>query len=259
MSFKHDAAIVFCDDEVCLTPDLVSFSFDNVLSLAEFSPDGKPAIFVAGPEHLETANQVLQQMSATARAQSIITGRIPQGESLLMPQPPSMALVPWSSEECFAQWLAVLQSKPAPAVSPYWFLPEHLYSHEEIHDPRLVLALQALANGNTCQLKLENLARAAHCSTRQLGKLFQKKLGISPGLLLRAMITFSDTAKLMREETSLPKGKRRGHSPLRSQRDDYRRRLQRLLGMAYSELRHAAKQEHWAVVWMRRWRERLRR
>jgi len=282
MQSKHDAAaIVFCDDEVYLAPDLINISFDNVLSLAEFSPDGKPAIFVARPEHLATARHVLQQMSATARAQSVITGRMPKEESLPIPQAPSAVFVPLSSEECFAQWLAVLQGKPTPVVSPYWFLLDSFQSKEHVHDlccipapqmtppypsqegnfhddPRLVLALQELASGDHCQLKLENLARAAHCSMRQLGKLFHERLGITPGLLLRAMVTFAETARLMKEEAQLRNGKRRGQSPLGSQRDDYRRRLQRLLGMTYSELRQAAKQEHWAVVWMRKWRERLR-
>ncbi len=256
MQSKHDAVIVLCDHEVYLASDLVSVSLDNIFSLAEFSPDGKPAIFVARPEQLETANQVLYQMSAMARAQSIITGQILQGESLPMPQAPNAVFMPWSSEQSFVQWLAVLQGRNTP-VSIDWFLPNDFHRHDHAYDPRLALALQELASGNACQLKLANLPRAAHCSTRQLGKLFQEELGITPGLLLRGMFTFSDTAKLMREEAHLLNGKRRGHSPLRSQADDYRRRLQRLLGLTYSELRQAAKTEHWAVVWMRRWRERL--
>ena len=142
MQSKHDTAIVFCSDEVCLAPDLVSFLSDNVLSLAEFTPDGKPAIFVAAPEHLETAGQALKQMSVAARAQSLITGRIFKGESLPVQQPPNVALVPWSSEECFAQWLAVLQGMHTPVVSPYWFLPSNFSRHEHVHAACFIQAPQ---------------------------------------------------------------------------------------------------------------------
>ena len=144
----------------------------------------------------------------------------------------------------------------APKITPPG-LPQEGNFHSD--DLRRMQALQGPSHWSACQLTLENLAKTAHCSTRQLGKLFHQKLGITPGLLLRAMVTFADTAKLMREETCLLKGKRRGCSPLRSQAGDYRRRLQRLLGISYSELRQAAKAEHWAVVWMRKWRERLKR
>ncbi len=259
MQSKHDAVIVFCSEDLCLAPELVSFSSGNVLSLTEFAPDGQPAIFVAGPEHLETASQVLQQMSATARAQSVITGRVPRGENLPVQQPLGVAFVPWSSEEPFAQWLAVLRGAQPELVSPHWFLLHTCQGYNPSGGSHLLQARQELPHGSACQWKLENLAKATHCSMRQLGKLFHEKLGMTPGLLLRVMVIFSDTAKLMQEETSLLNGKRRGHSPLRSQRNDYRRRLQRLLGMTYSELRHTAKTEHWAVMWMRKWRERLKR
>ena len=38
-------------------------------------------------------------------------------------------------------------------------------------------------------------------------------------------------------------------SPLAGIDNDYRRSLKKLLGITYSELRQAAKAEHWAVVW----------
>jgi hypothetical protein len=72
---------------------------------------------------------------------------------------------------------------------------------------------------------------------------------------MRALDVFASSAKLMQQETTLSLIKRRGKSPLRELETGYRRRLRRLLGMTYTGLLQATSVEHWAAVWMRRWRE----
>lgn len=78
-----------------------------------------------------------------------------------------------------------------------------------------------------------------------------------PGQLLRGWQNFAITANLMCKEKDLKSVSRRGFSPLAEIESDYRRTLQKLLGITYTELRYAAIKEHWAAVWMRNWRKRL--
>jgi len=89
-----------------------------------------------------------------------------------------------------------------------------------------------------------------------LQKLLPKLFGIKPGHLLRALNVFAVTAKLMRNENQLLPNGRRGNSPLREIETGYHRRLRRLLGITYTELLQASQTEHWAAMWMRKWRQR---
>jgi len=102
---------------------------------------------------------------------------------------------------------------------------------------------------------IPNLAENLKYSPRHLQKLLPKLFGIKPGQLLRALNVFSFTAKLMQNENQLLSKKRRGNSPLGEIEAGYHRRLRRLLGITYTELLQASRNEHWVAVWMRAWRQ----
>jgi AraC-like DNA-binding protein len=226
-------------------------------SLAAFSPNGKPAIIAVRPSNLDTAHRLVQQISLQAQPQSVITGRMRPGECVPIEQDKSTALLPWCSAQAFDQWMRLLSGMAILPVFPEWFFLRA--GDEYVYEPLLCLrtVLQSLPSWPAAQLSLANLAAATKHSPRYLLNMFQKHFGVKPGLLLRALNLFAITARLMQNEAQLPPGRRRGLSPLNQTTGDYPRRLQRLLGITYTDLLEASRAEHWAVVWMRQWRKKI--
>ncbi len=250
-------AVIACDDPSMVMRLGTSHADFAVSSLAAFSPNGKPAIIVVRPSNLNAAQRLVQEISLKAQPQSIITGRMQPGECVSIQQHKSTALLPWCSAQAFDQWVRLLLGMATPLVFPEWFFLRA--GDEYVYEPLLCLrtVLQSLPSWPAAQLSLAYLATATKYSPRYLLHIFQRHFGVKPGPLLRALDLFAITARLMQHEAQLPPGKRRGLSPLNQTTGDYPRRLQRLLGITYTDLLEASRAEHWAAVWMRQWRQRV--
>jgi len=250
-------AVIACDDLSMVMRLGASHADFAVSSLAAFSPNGKPAIIVVRPSNLDAAHRLIQQISLKAQPQSVITSRMQPGECIPIVQHNSTTLLPWCSAQAFDQWMRLLLGMAMPPVFPEWFFQKA--GDEYVYEPLLCLrtVLQNLPSWPAAQLSLAYLATATKYSPRYLLHMFKKHFGVKPGPLLRALDLFAITARLMQNEAQLPPGRRRGLSPLNQTTGDYPRRLQRLLGITYTDLLEASRAEHWAVVWMRQWRRKV--
>lgn len=113
--------IIVCDDVALrnrLRKQLVDIS---ILPLAKFSPNGMPAIILSGAQNSIETGHLLSQISITARARSIVTGRMLPGKHVPVQQPAGMALLPWCDDEIFASWIALLSGSQTQLIFPQWF------------------------------------------------------------------------------------------------------------------------------------------
>lgn len=212
-----------------------------------------PTVTVASMPNISALNRLCSSHTETF---SLITGRMPLGEMVPIHQPARMVILPWCSTTVFLNWIALLLSEPQATIFSEWFFARSNEPGISKTVDKLTAVLQNLHTWNFYEMKTANVAMKAGCSQRYMEKQCINLFGVTPGLLLRAYQMFAITAKLMQKEEMI-KACRRGSSPLAEIPTDYRRSLKRLLGITYTELRQAAIYEHWAAVWMRKWRENL--
>jgi len=250
-----DRSIVVCSKLVGFDV-LQNLSQQKIVPLSEFCPNGTLAVIVVSPGNVKTASRILQRMSHLARTQSIITGRFSPDETVPADQPSGTALLSWCSDHVFAHWLRFVQNNYQGPVLPEWFFRKSFQPRNSKSAKRLKTVLHCLPALPLHELKVENLAKLAGCSSRQLTKLFCNRLGINPGILLRAIEVTSATKDFVNAH-AIPGPQSHGVKAFSLPKDVYRRRLWRLFGLTYSELLQAQKNEHWAAVLMRRWRHRI--
>jgi hypothetical protein len=113
--------IVVCDEPLLLPRLRKLFASVKVLPLAEFSPNGMPAVIITAPQNLAAANHLRDHISSTARARSVVTGRMRMGESVSAQQPVGTVLLPWCNDDVFVQWLTLLLGLQDQPVFPEWF------------------------------------------------------------------------------------------------------------------------------------------
>lgn len=254
---KSRGVAIVCEEPALMSGLRKQFSKSAVLPLEEFLPNGTSVILVAKSQNLPGMHSLMEQMSFEAKTGSILTCRLQSGESVPLQQPVGTVVLPYCTNEVFAHWIALLQGVQISPIFPEWFFRHNPIESQDNTVQRLHTVLQNLMRWNSSQLLVPNVAEAIKCSPRHLQQLFVNLFGVKPGLLLRALDLFARTAQILRQETGLCSDSRRGYSPLREREDDYARRLKRLLGITYTELRQSGKTEHWAAIWMRQWRQRL--
>lgn len=197
---------------------------------------------------------VSTRASVQYRRKLVITGRTARNEAVTVTQIPGHCWLPWCEDEVFLDWLKLLSGEHPCRVHAQWFVLCSPYTTDPLQLNDIFYSLHRI---EPCFLKISWIADELSISPQKLHDIFVRSFGVSPGAFLRAFDLFNITVELMNSEALLQAKSRRGCSPLASRGDDYRRRLKRLLGITYSELRTLARMEHWVSIWMRHWRHRV--
>lgn len=234
-----------------------------VVSLHQLKSNGAPSVYIAADDALFSTRCNQGKTVLDNDGRSIVTGRIARGKNVPLNQPVGTVFLPWCSDELFANWLTILAgSCPARVYPHYFFLKSHADAPSSANQHILLQALESMATWESHLVSVANLAERAALTERHMRKLFPKIVGVRPGQLLRAMTVFHQTAYLMYEESKLRANcfRRYGNSPLSKfeleTNCNHSERLKRLLGLEYRELATGARREHWAALWMRKWRQR---
>jgi len=114
--------IVVCDEPALRNRLQTQLVEAKILPLARFLPNGLPAVIVASAANYAAANHLLDRISLTVRNQSVVTGRIPRGQSVPVLQPNNIVLLPWCEDEIFAQWAKLLLGLQTQFIFPDWLL-----------------------------------------------------------------------------------------------------------------------------------------
>ena len=247
------APLLVCDIPI---PDLTD-ALPQLTSLQDFQPDGLAAVIalsasVYGPGCAALAAGVakLRAISPAARRLSLVTGRMAPGRPVPRELPPGVALIPWCDDALYACWLRFVCGDLSAPLLPQFFYPATRDAALQDDRKRWTDFFRSLDGKALCSLSRDGLAKQFCMTVRSMRRKCVELFGIEPGAILRTMRLFYLTAWCMREEQRC-KQERIRISPLPQTPGDYRRSLQRLLGICYSELRRLAEEEHWVAVWGR--------
>ncbi len=230
-------------------PFLVS-SQATLQSIEKFKLNGKPAIFVLDQKNLVRGKNFLDRMDSESKKSSVITARMPVGQIPPCEQPAATIIIPHCDDRKFHLWLNLLAGKPVSNVYLDWFVPLKITQPYSYNQSLLVKAFDNIPLKNAQEIQRKHLEEAIHCSSFKLDYLSKQIYGMTPGKLLRIWRYFVLTNKFMALEGSLGDQSRRGKSPLRTIENDYCEALIRLLNLSYTELRLAAREEHWIAIWV---------
>ena len=226
---------------------------DTEVSL-EFLPAVNPTTVVLTPQYTSASCNIQIDNGALLQTRTVMTSYMQTDVMVLASVTRNTVLLPWCSKQHFVNWVTLLAGVPGQRpVHPEWFFAMNGRACSSKKTQRLTGVMADLPAWQAHEINLQNVARETGCSPRYVEKLCCRLFGVLPEYIFRARRIFTTTAHLMQQES---KGKCR-RSPLAGIDNDYRRSLKKLLGITYSELRQAAKAEHWAVVWMRMWRKKL--
>lgn len=205
-------------------------------------------------------NHILEQILSNQTG-SIMTLRFAAEASIPVHQPRRNIWIPWCSDKIFLNWLFVLTGRSRNIYPQYFFMKCRLQNKMHIPKNHFLAVLEGISQMPDHLMSVPNLAALFGLSDRQLRKSFPQYFGVSPGKLLRAIVLFRQTLALMDEEHKIEQNgnKRHGQSPLArleiETNFNFSERLKRLIGIEYRELLSAAQNDHWATLWMKKWRE----
>ena len=232
---------------------------DTDVSL-EFLPAGNPTTVVFTPQYRSASCNIQTANGALLQTRTVMTSYMQTDVRILASVTRNTVLLPWCSKQHFVNWVALLAGVQGQRpVHPEWFFAINGGACSSKKTQRLTGVMADLPSWQAHEINLQNIARETGCSPRYVEKICCRLFGVLPGHIFRARRLFATTAQLMQQETEQKSNGRCRRSPLANVDNDYRRSLKKLLGINYSDLRQAAKTEHWAVVWMRRWRTKLGR
>ncbi|MCA9731685.1 MAG: hypothetical protein H6696_09085 [Deferribacteres bacterium] len=218
--------------------------------LHDFEPNGQIAIFSATPDTLDIATAKFKRLAPQKKAHSIIACRESKffddysARNLLQSlKETRIVTIPTCNDFVYAHWLRLLAGEPNIRVFPHYFFPT---SDNPEFKPELEKWTRAFAQ-LTAELllvldskafnDLEWLEKQTGVFGTELWKSSKRLFDNPPGLIMRTCRVFLLLIECMRREQLYFEkyGKRR--SALPDMPGDFRRALQRVFGMSYSELR----------------------
>lgn len=254
MEGEAQESVIYCQDPTCIFPLKKRLNNCLILPLESVTNKQKPCVVIANAQNIDVALKATIDANPAEVSETVITGRLARIDKIPEHLPRSTVLLPWCDDDKFADWILLLVGQQDSRVHFDWFFNRREFSsiREQEKFSVLIDALRRLEASEVHSIGPKTLAHRIGCSVRTLDNLCLELYGTWSGRLLRVWRLFCLTARCMRKEAGLSNG-RRGLSPLSAVEGDFRRSLKRLLAMTYTELRLAAKKEHWTAVWMRRW------
>ena len=241
--------VIDADEQLSRFPFLVSPG-TLVQSLEKYKVNGTPAIFVLRQDNLAYGQKFLEEMAPDSRRSSVITTRMAAGKSPPCDQLPATIMIPHCNDRKFQVWLNLLAGRNITHVDWDWFVPLKITTPYSYNQARLVKAFDNIPLKNAPDVQRKYLEQAIHCSSFKLDYLSKQIYGMTPGKLLRIWRYFVLTNSFMAYESRIGDRSRRGKSPLRMIENDYCEALIRLLNLSYTELRLAARNQHWVAIWV---------
>ncbi|KAA3619574.1 MAG: hypothetical protein DWQ05_02295 [Calditrichaeota bacterium] len=229
-------------------PYLISSEI-KLTQLQHYKPNGSPTLFILSQKNLQIGQKFYEQMDAEAKRSSLITSRTLPNELPPVDQATGTIIIHHCNDKKFMAWLNLLAGKTVNRIYLDWFVPLKVFHPYSYSQGLLIKAFDNLPIKKAAEIQRKDLENTVHCSSFKLDYLSKQIYGLTPGRLLRIWRYFVLTEKFMTEEALLGIQPRRGRSPLRTVENDYCEALIRLLNISYTELRLAAKDQHWIAVW----------